>query len=90
MVVDSAADQAQPPALDLVDGRSRVALPAQRFARGQDTRTRLPPSREPGKESGGFTCCKLTLRDYAALFLVFGFVYLATRITLVEDVERGL
>ena len=37
MVIDGAADQTQPTALDLVDGRSRVALPEQQFTWGEDT-----------------------------------------------------
>jgi hypothetical protein len=37
MVIDGAADQAQPTALDLVYGRRRVPLPKQQFARGEET-----------------------------------------------------
>jgi hypothetical protein len=36
MVIDGAADQAQPTGFDLVDGRSRCALSEQQFTRGED------------------------------------------------------
>jgi len=56
MVIDGAADQTQSTALDLVDGHSRVALPEQQFARGEDT-----------NRAAGFKGCRQGIRRHISL-----------------------